>query len=284
LKSPDKGHGGTAFVAAVLFVSCQGSGERPDPEACGEDAAPGAPSSASPASAPELVFGGWLPVAREPSIDDCLTRAATSAADPETAIAILNEGLLVEPESAGLYEARGALYRAMGFLRAAERDLTQAVVVDPCRSATWYFLGVVRQELGLTSIALDAFTRAKELGLEGIELRVASARANRSIGLRAPAAADYAVALGLRAGAPEPDLLLEVLAFVEERGELSEALTVVDPAAGLGSHCLADRATFEVWSVALLDALRLELAGDAFERAMPEPTSVAGPTPLAPHP
>jgi tetratricopeptide (TPR) repeat protein len=246
-----------------------GTGDRPEPGPGRKAAAPRVDPEAR-----EIVFGDWLAVSREPAIDAFLVRAAR-AGDTEAAIAVLNEGLLARPEEPGLYEARAALYRLLGFRRAAERDLEQAVQIAPERAATWYFLGALRQELGLASVALEALARAKALGFESTALRVVSARTNRLLGRRARAAEDYAAALDLQR-TPMLDLLLEVLDFVEERRSSPEQ--VYPPLASPPEPSAADPQALLGWSIALRSALQIEAFEDPFERTADEPERVAGPT------
>jgi len=278
----DLGWRATLVVALSVF-SCQGLADPPERP---PEARQGLGSAGEVATGP-LLIGGWFAVDPEPAVRGYLGRAQALEGDRERAITILNEGLVAHPESVCLYEARGALYRALGFRRAAQRDFEQAVDLDPTRGRNWFALGLVRQELGLSSIALEAFGRANHLGVESVELRLGWARAHRVLGERTHAAEHYARAIELQRANPGVELLAEVLDFVEGEGGLSDPLRAPVREQVPEQHALPgrgrdwDRQTLEVWAIALLAALRFEVTGESFGDEVgprPDPIRVAGPT------
>ncbi len=218
---------------------------------------PAAPVAEAAAHMPRLI-GDWYELDEDPAAQPFLPHAP---GEWEKAIALLNAGLVENPTSATLFEARGALYRALGYRRAAQRDFEQAVELDPERGKAWFGLGLVRQELGLSSIAVSAFERAASLDVDSAELHLSWARAHRALGQRSPAAEHYARTIELHEQHPNEGLLAEISAFFEEEG------------------ARAPEATRE----AFLQALRLEAAAAQDlhpPRRGPEP-SLSRPSPYA---
>lgn len=158
----------------------------------------------------ELVWGGWHPVPWDTRAALVLDRAyrLQLQGNREDAIAVLNTGLSGMPDCASLLEARAALYAAMGYRRAAERDFEEVAGLEPLRARTWGALARMRQELGLASAALVALDQAAELGLDDADLHLTWARALREQGDTSHAAGRYAMALE-RTPHPTFELLVE---------------------------------------------------------------------------
>ncbi len=170
------------------------------------------PEAEAAARLPRLI-GDWYELEEDSAAEPFLPRGQ---GEWEKAIALLNAGLVLDPGSATLFEARGALYRALGYRRAAQRDFEQAVELDPERGRAWFGLGLVRQELGLSSIAVSAFERAASLHIDSADLHLSWARAHRALGQRGAAAEHYARAIEVLEQDPQAGLLAEISVSFEE--------------------------------------------------------------------
>ena len=205
------------LCGAVGLAACRGAVNAPEqrPEVPSRD------DGAQPDESPWR-WGGWHEVPFDPEVGDALQRAREleRAGDAEGAIGALNLGLERAPRSWVLFEARGALYRAQGFLRAAQRDFETVVRLRPERGPAWGGLGLVRQELELPRGALSALDEARRLGVDAPELRLASARALRRLGHREEAALHYAQALR-QTSDHSPLLLLEAASLALHPDDLS---------------------------------------------------------------
>jgi tetratricopeptide (TPR) repeat protein len=133
----------------------------------------------------------------------------------EEAIAALNRGLDGSPRSVILLEARGALYGALHYRRAAVRDFELITHLDPGHARAWFALGRMREELGLPYAALHDLGVALDLGLDDPEVHLVTARALRRLGHRTQAAAAYVRAL-VATEEPSAELLIEAATLAEE--------------------------------------------------------------------
>jgi tetratricopeptide (TPR) repeat protein len=143
----------------------------------------------------------------------------------EEAIELLGEAF-EENKAAPLLEARGALYAALGFPRAAAGDFQRAVTQAPERAEAWYGLGKMYEELHLSRQAIESLTRALELGNDGMEVHVALARAYRDLGRLGQSARHYTRVLDQD---PLPDAAL-----------LVEAARLASPPDALSADALAE--------------------------------------------
>jgi tetratricopeptide (TPR) repeat protein len=200
------------LVGAVCVVLA--SGCRTSAEADGFRAAVHVAPSASAASAvePSAVaqhrFGRWLVLEPDAVAVVVLERAAEldRGGLDEEAIALLGEALDEGPACASLLEARGALYVAAGFPRAAAGDFQRAVALAPERGSGWFALGHAYEVLGLSRQALEALERARGLGVDDAGVHLSLARVNRALGWHGRAARSYE--LGLARLDPAPVALL----------------------------------------------------------------------------
>ena len=108
-------------------------------------------------------------------------RAMWKLDEPNSAIAILGQGLRYHPESKELHAARGALLAELGYRRAAEVDLERALELDPDQRTVWRQLGEVRLALDLPKKAIPALEEAVRLGA-GCDAWRCLARAHRDAG------------------------------------------------------------------------------------------------------
>jgi tetratricopeptide (TPR) repeat protein len=162
-------------------------------------------------------FGSWLevepdPAARSPLENACLLE---QTGESEDAITVLGEALDGGLESASLFGARGALYLATGFPRAAAGDFQRAVALAPERPRCWYALGHAYQVLGLARQALEALEHARSLGGDDTGLFLSLARAYRALGRSGLAALNYERALALVA-TPSTEILVEAAVLAGE--------------------------------------------------------------------
>jgi tetratricopeptide (TPR) repeat protein len=189
------------LVGAVCVVLA--SGCRTSAEADGLRAAVHVAQSASAASAgePSAVaqhrFGRWLALEPDAVAVVVLERAAEldRGGLDEEAIALLGEALDEGPACASLLEARGALYVAAGFPRAAAGDFQRAVALAPERGSGWFALGHAYEVLGLSRQALEALERARGLGVDDADVHLSLARVNRALGWHGRSARHYELAL-----------------------------------------------------------------------------------------
>jgi len=169
-------------------------------------------------------FGRWLEVDPDlralPALESACLLEQTGAT--EEAIELLGDAIDGSPDLPSLLEARGALYFAAGFPRAAAGDFQRAVELHP-GARSWYALGRAHGALGLSRQALEALQRASRCGLDTPPLHLALARALRDLGRRGAAAGEYALALG---GTTEPavDLRVEALQLASEAREHAHAV------------------------------------------------------------
>ena len=113
----------------------------------------------------------------------------------EQAITVLGDALDERADSGALFEARGALYQATGFPRAAAGDFQRATMLTPERAESWLALGQAYESLDLARQALEALAKAEQLGAQGVGLRLSQARSLRALGRRGLAARHYELAL-----------------------------------------------------------------------------------------
>jgi tetratricopeptide (TPR) repeat protein len=145
----------------------------------------------------ECRFGRWLTVEAEPETSGVLLSASLldQAGEPEEATERLSEAIDEAGPRPSLLEARGALYLAAGFPRAAAGDFQVATELGPARPNAWYALGRAQQMLGLSRLGLEALDRAHALGSRESGMLLARARVLRGLARPGMAAQDYAEAL-----------------------------------------------------------------------------------------
>jgi tetratricopeptide (TPR) repeat protein len=157
-------------------------------------------------------FGRWLAVvpearSRAALLDACLLEQVGSA---EEAMTLLGQELARRGACPSLLEARGALYVAAGFPRAAAGDFQEATRLAPERASSWFALGHAYQLLGLARQALEALDRAEALGEHRPGLFLSRARALRLLERAGPAARDFGSALERSSAHPE-EILVEAV-------------------------------------------------------------------------
>ncbi|HED65900.1 MAG TPA: hypothetical protein ENJ09_10140 [Planctomycetes bacterium] len=125
-----------------------------------------------------IVFGAWHAVRMERGVEAMLRRASwlEHEGKVEQALRLLDRFIRERPESGALREARGSLYAAEGYARAAEHDFEVACELQPERVAAWCALGEVRLRLGLEASASAALAQARALGYQGPDPTLAVAR------------------------------------------------------------------------------------------------------------
>jgi tetratricopeptide (TPR) repeat protein len=211
------GKPGPAAIALLALALTPGCRARPDMVEIRASLAP------SPEALVELEahhrFGRWLAVRPEPRsraalMDACLLEQVGSA---EEAMTLLGEELK-RGASPSLLEARGALYVAAGYPRAAAGDFQEATRLAPERASSWYALGHAYQLLGLARQALEALDRAETLGERQPGLFLARARALRTLERAGAAARDFAAALEGSPVHPE-EILVEAVMLAGSRPE-----------------------------------------------------------------
>ena len=187
------------------------------------------------------LWGGWLWVDESGRAAAALEEAFALECEGryEAALEVLRKGIREAPASPGLFEARGALYDALGFRRAAAREFERALELDRERPQTWVGLARMRLELGQPTAAREALHEADLRGCADQERFLIGARAARSLGAWDEAAEHYEATLE-RTRTPSPDLLIEVAslycclgekdpALARRAHELLSDLAVIDP-------------------------------------------------------
>lgn len=211
-----------ALGALVVCAACQ-SARDPGRSAMDEGVEIVAGAAAADAALASHAWGRWLVVPPEPSVAEQLAAAAAleRAGSAEEAIELLAD-VVEEQASASALEARGALYAALGFPRAAAGDFQRACGVAPERSEAWFALGRTYQQLDLPHQALDALGRAASMGQSGPALELAFARSFRDLGRRGRSAQHYARLFELE---PDPgeELFIEAARLASPPGALSES-------------------------------------------------------------
>jgi tetratricopeptide (TPR) repeat protein len=109
------------------------------------------------------------------------SRALWELGDPDSAEALLRDGLRRFPEDAALYELHGVVLEETGYRRAAEGAYARAVELQSGLIVSLEGLGRVRLQLGLESAAIAPLRRLVELEAEPEALRML-ARAARGAG------------------------------------------------------------------------------------------------------
>jgi tetratricopeptide (TPR) repeat protein len=169
-------------------------------------------------------FGGRIqveptPDTRTPLEEACLLEQRGQI---EEAITVLGEALEEQRDSGALYEARGALYQATGFPRAAAGDFQRATMLTPARAESWLALGQAYESLDLARQALDALAKAEQLGARGVGLRLSQARSLRALGRRGLAARHYELALSDLGVLPAEVLIEAAVLAAEDRSAAFE--------------------------------------------------------------
>lgn len=161
-------------------------------------------------------FGNWLEIEPDPSARSTLEQACLleQTGGAEEAIGVLTEELANGSECPSAFEARGALYLATGYPRAAAGDFQHAVALAPERARGWFALGHAYETLGLARQALEALEHAQRLGCDDSGLYLSLARVLHSLGRTGLAAHHYQLALE-RSGDLPREALVEaaVLAY-----------------------------------------------------------------------
>ena len=104
-------------------------------------------------------------------------RAMAAAGDPEGALEVLSIGLEAAPDDPDLLESRGLVWADMGYRRAAEGSLEDALFADPNRVSALRSLGRVRLSLNRSTAAMEPLERCIELGATDTETRLLLCRA-----------------------------------------------------------------------------------------------------------
>jgi len=208
-----------AFGAAAI-VACRTG---PEPESLRElqvVVSPGEPSFALGHR-----FGRWLEVDVDPAGREALEQACLleQRGESEKAIELLGDTLEDGAGPASLLLARGALYVAAGYPRAAAGDFQHAVALAPAQASGWYALGHAYEILGLSRQALEALEHALRLGGESGGPLLSEARVYRALGRLGCAARAYELALA-QLDPPSTDLLIEAAVMTTE--DSSKAATV----------------------------------------------------------
>jgi tetratricopeptide (TPR) repeat protein len=142
-------------------------------------------------------FGRWLEVEPDAPARPALERACLleQTGASEEAMVVLSDALDDLRSCPSLFEARGALYLATGYPRAAAGDFQNAVGLAPECPHAWYALGHAYELLGLTRQSFDALERARTLGEDRANLYLSLAHVQRSLGHAGRAARAYEEAL-----------------------------------------------------------------------------------------
>lgn len=202
------------------------------------------------ASGPSLAvghrFGGRIAVEVTPESRHALEEACLleQRGALEPAIEILGEAIEDQPRCGGLYEARGALYQATGFPRAAAGDFLRATGLTPGRAQSWLALGQAYEALDLARQALEALDQAERLGESSLALQLSKARVLRALGRRGLAARHYERALEVLSELPL-EVLIEAAALAgEDRTRASEIARLRDGMEACRGTPLSDDAWF----------------------------------------
>lgn len=242
------------FIGAlpILFGACQA-----DP-AMQELRARMDASAAGPSLATGHRFGGRIAVEVDPrsraALEEACLLEQRGALEP--AIQVLGEAIEEEPRCGALYEARGALYQATGFPRAAAGDFLRATGLTPGRAESWLALGQAYEALDLARQALEALEQAERLGETSLALQLSKARVLRALGRRGLAAQHYERALEVLSELPL-EVLIEAAALAgEDRTHASEIARLRDGLEACRGTPLSD----EAW---LLRSLLEESRGES---------------------
>jgi len=243
-----------ALVGAlpILFAACQADPATQELRARMDAGAAG----------PSLVlghrFGGRIAVEVDPESRSALEEACLleQRGALEPAIQVLGEAIEDLPRCGALYEARGALYQATGFPRAAAGDFLRATGLSPGRGESWLALGQAYEALDLARQALEALEQAERLGERSIGLQLSKARVLRALGRRGLAAQHYERALEVLAEIPL-EVLIEAAALAgEDRARAGEIARLRDGLEACQGAALSD----EAW---LLRSLLEESRGES---------------------
>ena len=224
---------GQVVTVLVVAAGCQTVGGTADILPVLEERSAG-PAAESPLRGHR--FGGWFEVVPDPEVWPELEVACQleRGGASEDAVEFLGRAIEDHPDAESLLEARGALYVALGFPRAAAGDFQRAVELAPAKGEDWLALGRTYQELALSRQALEALSRAAELGVESRELQLQQARAYRALGRRGKAARHYSLALA-RDPEPSTEFLVEASSLATEgrrdglsSDSLAQALSILD--------------------------------------------------------
>ncbi len=177
------------------------------------------------------LFGNWLEVEADPDANQTLENACLleQSGQTEDAINLLGDELEGGRECAALFDARGALYLATGFPRAAAGDFQRAVALAPERARCWYALGHAYETLDLERQALEALEHAHSLGLDDAGLSLSLARVYRALERIGQSARHYQHAIECL-DEPSTELLAEAAVLATE-----------DPARAAGVENMRDR-------------------------------------------
>lgn len=136
---------------------------------------------------------------------------------PEKALSYLNKALALKPSKpASIYYRRALVYYLIfGDLERAEKDILQAIQLQPHLARAYGYLGVIRREQGRMKEALQHLLRAKDLQPEWTIVYLELARCYEIMGERLKA--DKVLREGLR---QDPDNQA-ILAFLERMGDHS---------------------------------------------------------------
>lgn len=244
----------TGVLGAILCVGCRTSreGDGLDSQLRVSSAEPAKPSLADGHR-----FGRWLEVepvgpARSTLERVCLLEQNGAS---EEAISLLGEALEETHGCAALLEARGALYLATGFPRAAAGDFQKAVNLRPDHARGWFALGHAYESLGLLRQALEALERAQTLGGQEAGLFLSLARVYHAQDRPGQAARSYRLALQ-RMDGRTMEVLIEAAVLATE--DAQRAASVEKMRERLES-CRGVPLTDDGW---LLRALVRELPGE----------------------
>jgi tetratricopeptide (TPR) repeat protein len=189
-------------------------------------------------------WGGWLRVPIERKLhrrfkEACVLEEAGLLEDAIETLVRLQEK---NPDSACVLEARGALYAALGYQRAAAGDFQRAIWIQPNRAETWGALGRMQYELDLSHQALAALERAGELGLDSFEYHLTLARTYRALARRGKAAVHYSRSIEHHVS-PTVELYVEAATLATEGGNdaleaeaFEQALHLIDRALELETN------------------------------------------------
>jgi tetratricopeptide (TPR) repeat protein len=188
-------------------------------------------------------FGRWLTVEPDASALEALERACLldQRGAEEEAIAVLAEALDENSASPALHEARGALYFATGFPRAAVGDFQRAVALAPRAWRGHFALGRAYHELGLGRQAKEALAQAHALGGCGHELELTSARVHATLGHMGSAARHYRAALNSAEGSTL-ELEIECIALATQHPSRAAIEAIRERLEGCGGMALSDDA------------------------------------------
>lgn len=164
-------------------------------------------------------FGDWLVVTPDFEALNTLEEACVleQGGDQEEAIELLGDAIERRPALPSLLLARGALYFASHYPRAASGDFQKAAKLDPGDPSTHYALGVAYQALALSGQALQSFLRAGELGLDTADYHLELARTYRSLRRLGLAAREYSLSLRDLQDPPMEQLVESALLVSEDQ-------------------------------------------------------------------